>query len=67
MARKGRKSKAKKPPKTPEHARAEELVDFLQDVALGKREATTNECEEAMAELDKYLPEAGQKDGKNGP
>jgi hypothetical protein len=44
-------------------ARAEELVDFLQDVALGKRQATDKEIEDATKELDKYLPGLAEESG----
>jgi hypothetical protein len=37
--------------------RAEQLIDFLQDVALGKRAATEREVYEAKVELDQYLPD----------
>ena len=40
-----------------EKARAEELVEFVQDVALGKKKATEKEINDAMAELSKYLPD----------
>ncbi|MGO8854399.1 MAG: hypothetical protein ACLQO1_01625 [Steroidobacteraceae bacterium] len=43
---------AKKPP---EQKRAEELTDFLQDYALGKRDATEQEVEAAQKELDELL------------
>lgn len=36
--------------------RTAELVDFLQDVTLGKREATDGEVDAASEELDRYLP-----------
>ena len=35
--------------------RAEELIDFLQAVAIGERQATEAEIEQASAELDKLL------------
>jgi hypothetical protein len=38
-------------------SRPEELVEFLQDVGLGKRKATEREVEVACKELDQYLPE----------
>lgn len=37
---------------------AAELVDFLQDVALGKRKASMREVNRAAKELSKYLPDA---------
>jgi hypothetical protein len=40
-----------------ELSRAEFLVEFLQDVALGKRTATARDVNEAKDELDKYLPD----------
>lgn len=52
---------SKKPKAKSDKARAEELVDFIQDVALGKRKATAKETEDAMAELNKYLPDASEK------
>lgn len=36
--------------------RAEELIDFLQEVALGKRTATDDEVNQATKELDEFLP-----------
>jgi hypothetical protein len=38
-------------------SRAGELVDFLQDVALGKRYATAAEVSDATKELHKLLPD----------
>ena len=38
-------------------ARAEELIDFLQAVAIGERHPTGAEIEQASAELDKLLPD----------
>jgi hypothetical protein len=38
-------------------ARAEELVDFIQNVALGKKKATAEETDKAIDELRKYLPD----------
>jgi hypothetical protein len=38
-------------------SRASELVDFLQDVALGKIEAGDPEVTAAAEELSKYLPD----------
>ncbi|MGB7603213.1 MAG: hypothetical protein WBM24_23120 [Candidatus Sulfotelmatobacter sp.] len=50
---------AKRPkPSSPDQARASELVDFLQDVALGKRKATDAEVDQAQKEFDKLLPDA---------
>jgi hypothetical protein len=36
--------------------RACDLIDFLQDVVFGKRQATEAEVERACRELDQYLP-----------
>lgn len=44
---------------TPEQRRAEELVDFLQAVALGEHEATDQEVTEAQEELYKLLLDSG--------
>lgn len=43
--------------KPPELERAEQLVDFLQAVALGEREATEDEVAKATEELGKLLPD----------
>jgi hypothetical protein len=43
--------------------RAEQLADFLQDVALGEREASEREVYEAKAELiDQCLPDLTRPD-----
>ena len=39
-------------------SRAEELLDFLQDVALGKRKASEREIGDAIKELRAHLPDA---------
>ena len=49
-----RKPKSRSARKKP---RPFELVDFLQDVALGKKKATMREVEAASKELDEYLPD----------
>jgi len=38
--------------------RSEELLDFLQDVALGKRKASEREIGDAIKELRAHLPDA---------
>lgn len=43
-------------------SRAQELVDFLQDVALGKRKATEQEITEAAEKLEQYLRDAEPDD-----
>lgn len=47
-------------PVPPERSRADELIDFLQDVGLGKRDATEQEVEDAQKELDNLLLDAEQ-------
>jgi hypothetical protein len=44
----------------PKRSRADELVDFLQDVALGKRKATEQQIDDAQEELNQLLPDAEQ-------
>lgn len=43
-------------------SRAEELADYLEAVALGEREATDAEVDEAISELDKLLPDLPAQD-----
>jgi hypothetical protein len=47
-------------PTDPTGEKPAELVDFLQDVALGKRAATEEEIEEAQKELGELLPDASE-------
>jgi hypothetical protein len=37
--------------------RVREAVRFMQDVALGRRSATTREVNRACEQLDRYLPD----------